>query len=41
MKLKICFNDYLKDRLANIKKIPKLAALIKQKSKDLNYSLPT
>lgn len=41
MKLKICFYDYLKDRLANIKKIPKLADLIKQKSKDLSYSLPT
>ena len=39
MKLKICFYDYLKDRLANIKKIPKLEDLIKQKSNDLSYSL--
>ena len=41
MKLKICFYDYLKDRLANMKKIPKLSNLIKKKSKDLSYLLPT
>ncbi len=41
MKLKICFYDYLKDRLINMRKIPKLSELIKEKSKGLSYSLPT
>ena len=41
MKLKMCFYDYLKDRLYKTRKIPKLADLIKQKSMNLSYSLPT
>ena|SRR3990170_3414328 len=41
MKLKINFYDYLKDRLSNAKKIPKLTELIQKKSQNLSYLLPT
>ena len=41
MKLKICFYDYLRDRLITMKNIPQLANLIKEKSESLRYLLPT
>lgn len=41
MKLKICFYDYLKDRLANTKKIQSLKNLIKEKSQSTSLLLPT
>ena len=41
MKLKICFYNYLKDRLANTKKIQRLKNLIKKKSQNTSLLLPT
>lgn len=37
MKLGVSFCDYLKDRLGNMRKIPRLAKLIKQKSQNITY----
>jgi len=41
MKLKICFYDYLKDRLSNTQKIQRLKNVIKKKSQYLSFSLST